>query len=212
MQASFWQERWEKNQIAFHLPQPNPLLRRHFAALTLLQSARILVPLCGKSVDIAWLLSQGRRVVGVELIEKAVNELFTELTLTPQRTVLGPVIRYSVPDLDVLVGDIFAITPEMIGPVDAVYDRAALVALPENTRPQYAPQIHSVSDGAKQLLITYEYDQALMPGPPFSISDDEVQELYSANYSIALLESVDVSGGLKGQAPAREKVWLLQRR
>ena len=99
----------------------------------------------------------------------------------------------------------------MLGPVDAIYDRAALVALPEEMRNRYTAHLMKITDKAPQLLICYEYDQSLMEGPPFSISDKEVDQHYQDNYDLTLMVSANVPGGLKGKCAAKEKVWMLKK-
>jgi thiopurine S-methyltransferase len=110
------------------------------------------------------------------------------------------------------VGDIFALSRTMLGPVDAVYDRAALVAMPETMRPQYTAHLAELTKKAPQLLICYQYDQRVMDGPPFSISHEEINHYYRGIYDLRLLASADVPGGLKGKCPAKEHVWLLRSR
>src|SRR5690349_18438288 len=128
MDAGFWHERWETNDIAFHKNEANPLLVRCFAALSLSKGSRVFVPLCGKTLDIHWLLSEGFRVAGAELSKVAIEQLFTELGVEPKVSRDGEVDHYSATNIDVFVGDIFQLSSEVLGPVDAVYDRAALVA------------------------------------------------------------------------------------
>lgn len=210
MQASFWRQKWEKNEIGFHLPDTNPLLVKHVSTLNLNQGARVFLPLCGKTLDIAWLLAQGYSVAGAELSRIAIEDLFNSLNLTPNIKTLGEVTQYSAANIDMFVGDIFNITPAMLGKVDAVYDRAALVALPSEMRKRYSAHIMALTNGAPQLLICFEYDQSLCTGPPFSISADELKHHYQANYSVTLLASEVLAGGLKGQYPATEHVWWLQ--
>ena len=53
MEASYWQQRWEINQIGFHGDEVNPLLVSHIGALGLDKGARLFLPLCGKTLDIA---------------------------------------------------------------------------------------------------------------------------------------------------------------
>lgn len=213
MEASFWHERWESNQIGFHGHTAHPLLVKHFQALDLAKGSRIFLPLCGKTRDIAWLLSQGYAVAGVELSELAIIQLFEELQLTPRITPLDKSERklkhYQAAHIDIFVGDIFDLSAEMLGPVDAIYDRAALVALPETMRAQYTQHLCEVTQKAPQLLICFEYDQQKMDGPPFSISDHEIQQHYRENYTLTLLETVGVSGGLRGKHETVEKVWRL---
>ena len=211
MDRSFWNERWESNQIAFHQEQPNRLLVEQFQALSLEPGSRVLLPLCGKTLDIHWLLDGGYRVVGVELIKKAVDELFEELGTEPVTEGLGSVVRYSAEGIDVFVGDVFDVSAELVGLVDAIYDRAALVALPATTRARYAKHLAEITDTSQQLLICFEYDQELMDGPPFSIDAEMVRDYYAEDYEIELLARREMPEGLKGH-PAAESVWLLLRR
>lgn len=210
MDASVWHERWQNNRIGFHLDQVNPLLLRYFNQLSLSPSARVFVPLCGKTRDIGWLLAQGYAVVGAELVETAVVRLFEELGVPPTIIERGPLKHYQAPDLDIWVGDVLELTPPLLGQVDAVYDRAALVALPNHLRPVYARQLQTLTAQAPQLLISYVYDQSQLPGPPFSVSDEEVARLYGDYYQLRALARFDVPSGLRGQVPAEEVLWLLQ--
>jgi len=208
--AKFWHQRWESNSIAFHEGKANPLLVTYFKALALAKGSRVFVPLCGKTLDIAWLLSNGYRVTGAELSELAIKQLFSELGVQPEITDIGPVKHYSATDIDIFVGDIFDLTRDMLGPIDAVYDRAALVALPEAVRIRYAKHITDITGNAPQLIITFEYDQKMVEGPPFSVSSGEIIRHYKDNYEISSPVISEVKGGLRGTVPARENVWLLK--
>lgn len=210
MRYEFWHQKWEKNEIGFHLPDANPLLIKHFSSLNLKQGTRVFLPLCGKTLDIAWLLAQGYRVAGAELSSVAIEDLFKSLNLTPNIKVLGEVAQYSAPSIDIFVGDIFKVSPAILGAVDAVYDRAALVALPEDIRKLYTAHLITLTNHAPQLLICFEYDQSLHAGPPFSISANEVKQHYQASYDLTLLGCTAVAGGLKGLCPATEHVWWLK--
>ncbi len=209
MDPDFWHHRWETNQIGFHEGETNALLESYFGRLGLDPGIRIFIPLCGKTRDIAWLLSQGYRVAGAELSATAIRQLFEELGLTPAITAFGSINRYSAPDIDIFVGDVFQMTAEMLGPVDAVYDRAALVALPDDMRNRYARHLMAVTGSAPQFLICFAYDQALTEGPPFSVPAAEVQRLYEDRYEIVNAVSTALPSGLKGQVKATEEVWLL---
>jgi thiopurine S-methyltransferase len=206
MEHNFWLDRWQTHQIGFHLADANPLLVKHFKALALPAGSRIFIPLCGKTLDIAWLLSQGYRVAGAELVEMAIVQLFDELGVPPNITKVGNLKRYSAHNIDVFVGDIFELTADMLGAVDATYDRAALVALPSEMRAGYTAHLKTITQHAPVLLITFEYDQALVPGPPFSVNAAEVKTHYA---DATLLECNDLPGGLKGQYPAQEATWLV---
>ena len=214
MDAEFWHSKWERGEIGFHNSEVNPLLARNWPCMGHL-GGTVFVPLCGKTLDIAWLLGQGYAIAGAELSEKAVQALFDELGVAPDVTVVAdeaadqPLKLWQANGIRIFSGDIFKLTAELLGPVDLVYDRAAMVALPAAVRVEYAQHLVSLTGSAPQLLICFEYDQSKMPGPPFSVEADEVHQNYRAYYNPQLLESVEVEGGMKGKTPATEKVWLL---
>ena len=210
MQTSFWHNKWKKNEIGFHLLETNPLLVEHFSALKLKHDSRIFLPLCGKTLDIAWLVSQGYQVVGAELSAIAIEDLFHCLNLTPVVTEKNGMTRYSARNIDIFVGDIFDVTPTLLGKVDAVYDRAALVALPDEIRKNYSAHLMRLTNQAPQLLICFEYDQSLHAGPPFSIGVNALKQYYEASYNLTLLATKKVENGLKGLYPAVENVWCLK--
>jgi thiopurine S-methyltransferase len=107
------------------------------------------------------------------------------------------------------VGDIFDLTQEELGPVNAVYDRAALVALPEETRKKYTRHLTAITNKAPQLLLCFEYDQSRMAGPPFSITQKEVEAHYGAVYETILLERAPLPQRIKGKVEAIGSVWHL---
>ncbi len=216
MDKSFWHKRWDDNDIAFHQSDFNGLLVKHFAALTMPRGSRVFVPLCGKTNDIAWFLAQGFQVVAVELSEKAVVQLFESLDISPQVDVVDTqnkcLKRYQGEGIVVYAGDLFLLDRNLLGQVDATYDRAALVALPSRMREKYAQHVLGITRKSPQLLITFAYDQNKMEGPPFSISTEELAKHYNSTHVITLKESVPVPGGLKGACEANEQVWLLKSR
>ena len=212
MDHDFWHRNWERNEIGFHTPVPNPLLVTHFTALKLPTASRVFLPLCGKSLDIHWLLAGGYRVAGAELSRVAVEQLFAALSIAPDITPVAQMIRYSAAGLDIFVGDIFDLTRDALGPVDAIYDRAALIALPAPARERYADLLMRITDGAPQLLVTLDYDQSLVDGPPFAVPPTEVARHYGHHYQIGQRAAAPEPGGVKGKAPGTEAVWLLTRR
>jgi len=209
MDSNFWHQLWESNDIGFHQRAVNPLLAECFNTLSLADSSRLFIPLCGKTLDIAWLLSKGYRVAGAELNKPAVEQLFSELGVEPRVSKLGKLDCYSAENIDIFVGDIFDLSAEVLGDVDAIYDRAALVALPEAMRKNYRDHLLEITNIAPQLLLTFEYDQTVMQGPPFSISTNDIKRYYSDIYTLSLLKKIVVPGGLKGQCAASETIWLL---
>ena len=210
MDPDFWHERWSSNRIAFHEGEANKMLVTHFGKLGLSPGARVFVPLCGKTRDIAWLREQNMQVAGAELSELAVQALFEEMGIKPVVRTAGALKHYSAVGLDIFAGDIFDLHKAVLGPIDLVFDRAALVALPEVMRPRYTRQVTGVTDAAQQLLITFDYDQAVMDGPPFAVTGADVRSYYGETYEIEHLEGRDVEGGLKGIADAVENVWCLK--
>jgi thiopurine S-methyltransferase len=211
MDGSFWHRKWERNEIAFHEREANPLLVTYFDDLSLPEGSRVFLPLCGKTLDIHWLLSHGYRVAGSELSKIAVEQLFSELGVEPDVTVIGQVSRYSSNNIDIFVGDIFSSSRSVLGRIDAIYDRVALVALSEPLRDRYAAHLIEITDRAPQLLISYDYDQRLLDGPQFAVSNEEVGRHYRDSYDLKLLAREDIKGGLKGKCAAAENVWLLKK-
>ena len=212
MDRDFWLTRWQSNQIGFHEGVPNPLLVAHFAALGVPAGGRIFVPLCGKSHDMRWLAAQGFMVVGAELSRLAVEQFYAERRLTPVVSSAGRLERFEAEGVTLFVGDIFDLDRDTLGLVDAVHDRAALVALPPPMRERYAAHLIALTGAAPQLLVTFDYDQACQPGPPFSVGDAEVRAHYGAAYRLDRAEAREVPGGIRGVCPARESVWLMNRR
>lgn len=212
MEASFWHNRWQTNQTGWHESTVNPLLITHFPSLNVPLGGRVFVPFCGKSLDLGWLLSRGYAVAGAELSELAVTQLFAELGMEPRISEGGKHKLFRGEKMDIFVGDLFDLSREILGPVDAVYDRAALVALPEAMRVQYTTHLKALTALAPQLVIGYEYDQTVVPGPPFSVTPDELYRRYGDSYTLTPLARLDVPGGLKGKCPATEHIWRLDKR
>ena len=136
--------------------------------------------------------------------------LFAQLRLQPKISKSGALTRYNARNIDIFVGDIFKLTRKTLGRIDAIYDRAAFVALPEDMRRRYATHLTKITNTARRLLVTYDYDQTVIPGPPFSIGNPELAERYGKSYDLRLLTSAPLQGGLKGKCPATENVWLLK--
>lgn len=193
MQPEFWLERWQNNEIGFHLPMVNPRLVDYWPTLALAPGARVLVPLAGKTLDLGWLRAQGHPVLAVELSKDAAEAFYAEAGLVPRRTVEGDFIRYSAHDIDYLVGDLFTLSAAQCGPFAGVWDRGALVALPPALRARYVASMATLcAPGTRTLLITLEYAQAEMAGPPFAVSEDEVRHAFGATHEIDLLLREDI--------------------
>jgi len=205
-----WLARWRDGRIGFHEGQPNALLDRYVARLA--GARRVLVPLCGRSEDLAFLAAHGYEVVGVELSEQAVRAFFELHALVPAIERRGPLIEYRAGSITLLVGDWFATTPALVGAVDAFYDRAALIALPAEVRARYVAHLRAVLPaGAPGLVITLEYDAARMSGPPFPVTEDELRALY-AGATVEWLEDRAASSGKCAQTetPATERCFAIR--
>ncbi|MEO0485119.1 MAG: thiopurine S-methyltransferase [Pseudomonadota bacterium] len=205
MEQSFWHERWSSGRIAFHEGEVNAILRDHVDLL----GSRVFLPLCGKAVDLAWLAAREHEVVGAELDAIAVEAFFAEQDQTPDIDAAGPLKRYRAGAVTIFQGDIFALTADALGPVDAVFDRAALVALPPAMRVDYAQHLASLTAHAPQLLVTYEYDNPAMQGPPHSVPPTEVLDHYGAEYTVTELLRAPITGLLTQRTTGSEVAYHL---
>lgn len=189
MDRNFWHERWQRNEIGFHQESTHPELVKHWSTVCGDSSATVLVPLCGKSLDIHWLAEQGHSVIGVELDPGAVQAFFDEAGMTPTADDSGVMPSWSSGHITLFAGDFFEFThPHGF---DLVYDRAALIALPPDMRPRYLDHLASLmKPGAQGLLVTLEYPQERMQGPPFSVMPEELHAF--AGFEFKCLERSDV--------------------
>lgn len=207
MEPSFWKARWAEGRIGFHEGKPNRKLERHAARIA--HARRVLVPLCGKAIDLAYLAGLGHEVLGVELVEDAVRQFFDEQGVTPVVERRGGFVAYSAGTITVFAGDMFATDAALLGPIDAVYDRAALIALPPEMRPRYVAHVRALAAGAPILLVNLEYPQEVMEGPPFAVLEDEVRRLFAG----AQIELIDDEPGhllrLPPDVPCREKCFFI---
>lgn len=194
MDQEFWHERWKNKQIGFHQEEVHISLERFWPSMMGVdEGVGIFIPLCGKTRDIFYFLERGHRVTANELSPIAVSELFSENGLEPVIQKEEHFERYVKDELVVYCGDFFDLRPEQLQGVDAVYDRASLVALPPTMRPRYANHMADLlSPGARILLVSFQYDQEKMAGPPFSVPQAEVLKLYGENFTIQVLESKEI--------------------
>ncbi|MBS1960431.1 MAG: thiopurine S-methyltransferase [Bdellovibrionales bacterium] len=189
MKPKFWQERWQKNEIGFHNAKPHPWLVQFGARLN---PGKIMVPLCGKSLDLLWLREQGHHVVGIELSELACHAFFQEHHIEHSVTKLDNHVLFSSQGIDIWCGDFFTLREDVWSTCTAVYDRAAMVALPPELRRRYTQKIirdwpRAAATPGNLLLITIEYPPGTLEGPPFSISEAEVREQYESLFNVEIL-------------------------
>ena len=215
MEEAFWNDRWREGKIGFHEGRPNAFLERHVERLG--AHRRVLVPLCGKAEDLAFLAACGHEVVGVELVEAAARAFFDEHRIVPTVGRRGEHIAYTAGAITILAGDFFAVPPALAGPIDAVYDRAALIALPPELRARYVPHLRTlVAPRSPCLLITLEYEQSRADGPPFAVFEPELRTLYGQpapgdRLGIELLGEgpADVPRLREANIPALERCYLI---
>jgi len=192
MEPAFWQQRWADNQIGFHQAQVNPYLQKYWPALGLVPGSRVLVPLCGKSLDLAWLAGQGYRVSGVELSRRAVEDFFCEHGLQPEVRQRGAFEVWRSGDVELWCGDFFALQAGDIGDCAGFYDRAAVIALPPHMRGAYMQLLSGLlPTGCQGVVVTLDYDQSLLGGPPFSVGDEELRQGF-AGWQVDELEVMEV--------------------
>lgn len=215
MEAEFWFEKWEKAEIGFHQDTVHGLLVRHWPVLGAGSGGRVFVPLCGKSLDMVFLLQQGCEVVGCELSPIAIRQFFAEQSLEDSATVVGGMPVHAAEGIRLIEGDFFRLTVEQAGAVDAVYDRAALIAMPPALQERYAAQLLALTPvTAPMLLITLDYDPAEMSGPPFATPAGQVRRLFGERYAVRLLEEVDALAAnpalqSRGLSALTETAWHL---
>lgn len=193
MDAEFWLERWREGRTHFHQDTVMPLLRKHWSGLGLMAGARVLVPLCGKSLDMVWLASEGYRVLGVEISALAVEQFFREQGLKPSQSQSSQGTHYVAGDIEIICGDIYNLDAATLSTCLGVYDRAALIALPADMRESYVDHVYEqLPEGCKGMLITLDYPQEQMDGPPFSVPDEEVNMLFEGRTRAHTLERRDI--------------------
>ncbi len=188
-----WLDRWRENRIGFHEADVNRHLQTFLPQFALEAGSCVFMPLCGKAHDIAWLAGQGFEVIGIELSELAIEAFFEEQGLAFERFDSDRFGVYEAERITLLQGDFFDLRNDDLGACNFVYDRAALIAMSESQRPRYYQHMLSITPVvSKMLLITMNYDQSEMDGPPFAVADDEVRRYYEKAFSINLLLSEDI--------------------
>ncbi|MDR8394178.1 thiopurine S-methyltransferase [Aliifodinibius sp. S!AR15-10] len=217
MEISYWTSRWKKNKIGWHMQEVYPPLVSYWNRLELNAGDCILVPLCGKSKDLGWLARKGVKVLGVEVSKVAVNQFFSEMKMAYTKKKSGAFTIYESGNIQLWQGDFFKLKPSRLPSIDAIYDKAALVALPLKKRREYAQLVlQYCSPSTPMLVSTFEYPQDEMSGPPFSVFRDELEELYGNRFNIELLHEESVFEKLskfqrRGLASyLREKIYLLE--
>ena len=221
MEADFWHEKWEADSIGFHQARTNKHLQQWWPEAEIARNSEVFVPLCGKSLDMLWLHEQGYKVTGIELSEIAIESFFKENDLSFERHTDGSFEVFSgtgkAEGIKLLAGDFFALTADHCCTVSAVYDRASLIAMNDDLRPQYAQQLAAIlPPGSITLMLVIDYDASKMQGPPFPVSAPMVTKLFAQNFDIQELahySGPEYVGNLskRGLDSLEERVFRLHR-
>lgn len=219
MDATFWQNRWKNSDTGFHRSEAHPLLTQHWPGLRLTKGSTVFVPLCGKSFDMVWLAEQGHQVAGSELSAIAIDDFFAGQNLEPVNRSQGALIEKSAGPYRLWQGDVFELTRQDVGDIQAVYDRAAIVALPPDSQRRYAKLLAALMPPSAHLfLISLSYDQSEMDGPPFSTPANTITQLFSTEFDIVHAEHNDnaLAGSKnleqRGLTQLTESLYVLKRR
>lgn len=208
MEPEFWQAKWDAGQIGFHSAEVHPDLDFYGDAWLQGGHQRVLVPLCGKSVDLAWLAARGHYVVGIELAKNAVIALFAEADLTPEWTAVEGGERATAGRLTVFCGNLFDLSPKTIGPVTRVWDRAALIALHPDQRAAYVAHLRAcMTPDAVVLLNVLSYDPAVMDGPPWSVDGPTVSQYYPQAEQLRSRNALDDRWKARGHRRVDAVTW-----
>lgn len=200
-----WIKRWEEGNTGFHQEEINAHLISHWERIVPDRQSTVLVPLCGKSKDMLWLRNRGHRVVGAELSELAARAFFLENDLVAEERQSGPFVVLSAGGIEIWVGDFFELTPQRVGKLDAWYDRAAVVALEPSVRQRYLAQLKLLlGSKAVGLMLTFDYPAEERNGPPFSVSFQDVEQIFGERFRLKLIDCVDLTEGNRWEL---SRVW-----
>ena len=199
MEPEFWHQRWRESRTGFHQDAPTPLLLEYWPAVGAKPGSRVFVPLAGMSLDMAWFAAQGHRVLGAELSPLAVARFFASQGIEPSVRRDADGIHHAAGPIELVQGDVFALDADAIAGCAAVFDRAALIALPPPMRARYVREVYArLPAGCRGLLVTLEYPQAEKQGPPFSVPEAEVRMLFEPQWDVDLLERRDILAAQPG--------------
>jgi len=198
MDTGYWLNRWREGRTGWHHDAVMPLLAAHWPALEVARGTHVLVPFCGKTLDMLWLAEQGFRVLGVEISPLAIEQFFADNNLQADRHESADGIRHVAGDIEIIEGDLFGVDAATLVECGAIYDRAAIIAQPPAERQRYVEHVYArLPAGARGLMITLEYPQAEMNGPPFSVEEPEVKRLLG-DWNVGVAERRDILDGQPG--------------
>nr|CAB3267192.1 thiopurine S-methyltransferase-like [Phallusia mammillata] len=197
-----WDNKWKAEKTMWHRNEVHVDLLKHEK---LLDTGRIFLPLCGKSVDLKYLAEKGHEVVGLEFSEKACDDFFQEngLQFTKRKLVDFAFFQYEAKELKITIfqGDMFDANKSLLGSFDAIWDRGSFVAINESDRPKYAKILCNIlKPTGKVLLNSFTYDSTEFGGPPHSADRETVEKVFGSTFKVTFLDSYDY---LRPQLKAR---------
>lgn len=190
MNKTYWLNRWETGNIRFNQPTPHRFLIKHYQSLGLHPHEQVFVPLCGKSIDMIWIMAQDQRVIGVEISPIAILDFLKENKLDAVEFKDGAFQVYQNASFTLYNGDLFNLTAKHLSEIKAVYDRGSLTAMPPNTlRSQYVDWVkNTIPENCKILLVVLEHGAPDVMEPPFSTTLEEVNLCFANQFSVTQLE------------------------
>ncbi len=188
MEHNFWVKMWEDSDIPFHRQEVNQFLIEHINKLDLKSGDCILVPLCGKSIDMLWLAKQGYKMIGVELSSIAARAFFNENNLAVKISEQKNFQHFQCQNIEIFCGDFFKLATENLPPVKAIYDRGALIALPPDMRKKYVNHLINLTTAETKILLEVVESPCQVQGPPFPVDSNEIKMLYGKNFTIQKFE------------------------
>lgn len=213
---SEWAGYWAAGRTGFHRSAIHPMLERFFGDVLDSADSRVLVPLCGKTLDLPWLEERASEVVGCEWVAQAISEFFAEQQRIANVQYMGAHRVHKSERLSMVEGDFLTLSSDQVGLFDLCWDRAAMIALPPETRMRYVPHLVSLmKPNARVLLVTYNADKPANSGPPYPVVPSEVEKAYAPFGTVELLESIhhtpetDERLRAKGLAWVREDVFCI---
>lgn len=211
---TYWHKRWQDGETGWHQTDVSPSLRAHWPVLGLAGKERVLVPFCGKSLDMRWLAEQGHEVLGVEFSRLPIEQFFAEQQWQPTITQQKDGLHYRAGRIEIIEADLFQVDRATLAGCQAVYDRGALIAQPQEQRARYLDHIYAaLPTGCRGLLLTVDYMQSEMAGPPFAVTAAEL-ETHLAEWQVERLQREDILAASprfvqQGVSHLHADAWLL---
>lgn len=214
-----WQEKWDQGQIGFHQENFNSDLVTYMDRVISESDelVNVFVPLCGKTRDMLWLSEKFIKVFGVELSHLAMEQFEAENNRNFKKSSIDSFTTYSDDKYTLYQGDFFKLDKSHLPHVTHIYDRASMIALPKKIRKSYSKHLTEVIKAPHIFLITIDYDQDKVHGPPYSVPQDEVRSYYGQSYLIEVMSEVVISEGVPPRfaeegATIKKTVYFMKRK